>query len=398
MAHMGNAELIRRTGAALVGNYARQPLALVRGEGVFLWDADGRRYLDMMGGIATTVLGHCHPRVLAALESQARELWHVSNLFHARPPIELAERLCAHSFAERVFFCNSGAEANEAALKLARRFAFDRGQGRFEIVVFDRAFHGRTLFTLSATPNPAYQKGFGPLVPGIREAVFGDLASVEAVLGPQTAAILVEPVQGEGGVRAASRDFLAGLRALADRNGCLLVFDEIQCGMGRTGSLFAYQHYGVEPDLLTLAKALGNGIPIGAVLARAEVAASLVPGTHGSTFGGNLLATACGVAVLDELTEGGVLEHARRAAARLDAGLVRLASRAGSRVREVRGLGLLRGIEIDGEAAKVIDAARAAGLLVISAGASVLRLAPALIIGEAQIDEGLEILERALRG
>jgi acetylornithine/N-succinyldiaminopimelate aminotransferase len=398
MASEGNEALVRRTAGSLIGNYARQPVALVRGEGVYLWDADGRRYLDMMGGIATAVLGHCHPRVLAALEAQARALWHVSNLFHTRPPVELAERLCAHSFAERAFFCNSGAEANEVALKLARRFAHDRGEERFEIVVFDRAFHGRTLFTLSATPNPAYQKGFGPLVPGIREARFGDLASVEAQLGPRTAAILVEPVQGEGGVRAASREFLAGLRALADRNGCVLIFDEIQCGVGRTGSLFAYQHFGVEPDLLTLAKALGNGMPIGALLARADIAASLVPGTHGSTFGGNLLATVCASAVLDELTEGGVLERARHSARHLDAGLERLAARAGARVREVRGLGFLRGIEIDGEAAKVIDAARAAGLLVISAGANVIRLAPALIISEAQIDEGLEILERAIQG
>jgi predicted acetylornithine/succinylornithine family transaminase len=390
-----NAEWIGRTGRALVGNYARQPLALVRGEGMYLWDADGRRYLDLMGGIATTVLGHCHPRVLAALEAQARSLWHCSNLFHAAPPVELAERLCAHSFAERVFFCNSGAEANEAALKLARRWQRDRGEDRFEIVVFDHGFHGRTLFTLSATANPAYQKGFEPLVPGIVQARYNDLASVESVLGSRTAAILVEPLQGEGGVRVADRAFLAGLRELADRNGCLLIFDEIQCGMGRTGELFAYQHFGVTPDVMTLAKALGNGMPIGAMLTRNDLAASLVPGTHGSTFGGNLLATACGVAVLDELTRGGVLARSRAVAARLDAGLARLAARIPA-VADVRGLGFLRGIAVRGEAAKVAAAARDEGVLVITAGTDVVRLAPALIATEEHVDHGLDVLERAL--
>jgi acetylornithine/N-succinyldiaminopimelate aminotransferase len=390
-----NEELIQRTGAAIVGNYARQPLALVRGLGMYLWDADGRRYLDLMGGIATAVLGHCHPRVLAALEAQARSLWHCSNLYHAAPPIELAERLCAHSFAERVFFCNSGAEANEAALKLARRWQRDRGEDRHEIVVFDHGFHGRTLFTLSATANPAYQKGFEPLVPGIVQARYNDLASVEAALGPRTAAILVEPLQGEGGVRTAERAFLAGLRELADRNGCLLIFDEIQCGLGRTGQLFAYQHFGVTPDVMTLAKALGNGIPIGAMLTTARLAAPLVPGTHGSTFGGNLLATACGAVVIDELVRGGVLERSRAVAADLDAGLARLAARVPG-VAEIRGLGFLRGIRVRGDAAKVVAAARDEGVLVISAGADVVRLAPALIATSEQIGAGLEVLERAL--
>jgi acetylornithine/N-succinyldiaminopimelate aminotransferase len=333
--------------------------------------------------------------VLAALEAQARSLWHCSNLFHAAPPVELAERLCAHSFAERVFFCNSGAEANEAALKLARRWQRDRGQDRFEFVVFDHGFHGRTLFTLSATANPAYQKGFEPLVPGFVTARFNDLASVEAALSPRTAAILVEPIQGEGGVRAADPGFLVGLRQLADRNGCLLIFDEIQCGMGRTGRLFAYQHYGVTPDVMTLAKALGNGIPIGAMLTRAELAASLVPGTHGSTFGGNLLASACATVVIDELTAGGVLERSRAQAAALDAGLARLCGRVPT-VVELRGVGFLRGIQVRGDASKVAAAAREEGLLVITAGADVVRIAPPLIATAEQIEAGLEILERAL--
>jgi len=393
---MGQSEQwIQRTGAAIVGNYGRQPLALARGLGMYLWDADGRRYLDFMAGIATAVLGHCHPRVIAALEAQARSLWHCSNLFHAAPPVELAERLCTHSFAERVFFCNSGAEANEAALKLARRWQRDRGQDRFEFIVFDHGFHGRTLFTLSATANPSYQKGFEPLVPGFVTARFNDLASVEAALSPRTAAILVEPIQGEGGVRAAEPAFLAGLRGLADRNGCLLIFDEIQCGMGRTGQLFAYQHYDVTPDVMTLAKALGNGIPIGAMLTRAEIAAALVPGTHGSTFGGNPLATACGSVVIDELMAGGVLERSRDAAALLDAGLNRLVGRVPS-VMELRGLGFLRGIQVRGDAGKVAAAAREEGLLVITAGSDVVRIAPPLIATAEQIEAGLAILERAL--
>ena len=392
-----NSAMVERTAGSIVGNYGRQPLALVRGEGLHVWDADGRRYLDFAGGIATTALGHCHPRVVAALEAQVHTLWHVTNLYHTGPPVELAERLCANSFAERVFFCNSGGEANEAALKLARRFQRDAGQDRFEIVVFDGGFHGRSLFTLSATANPAYKQGFEPLVPGIREARFGDLDSVDAVLGPQTAAVLVEPVQGEGGVRPATREFLQGLRERCDANGSLLIFDEVQCGMGRTGELFAYQHYGVVPDVMTLAKALGNGIPIGAMLTTARIGGALVPGTHGSTFGGNLLAAACAVAVLDELTEGGVLAHSKRVAEYLENGLEKLAHDLGDRVAELRGLGLLRGIEVRGEAGKVVDAAREEGLLVITAGADVVRLAPALTVGEAQIDEALPILERALQ-
>ena len=392
-----SAAIVERTADSIVANYGRQPLALVRGEGLHVWDADGNRYLDFAGGIATTVLGHCHPRVVAALEAQTHTLWHVSNLYHTAPPVELAERLCAHSFAERVFFCNSGGEANEAALKLARRYQRDAGRDRFEIVVFDHGFHGRSLFTLSATANPAYQRGFEPLVPGIREARFGDLDSVDKAIGPRTAAVLVEPVQGEGGVRPASREFLEGLRERCDASDSLLIFDEVQCGMGRTGELFAYQHYGVVPDVMTLAKALGNGIPIGAMLTTASIGGALVPGTHGSTFGGNLLAAASAVAVLDELTEGGVLAHSLRVAEQLENGLESLARNLGDRVAELRGLGLLRGIQVRGEAGKVVDAAREEGLLVISAGADVVRLAPALTVSEEQIEEALPILERALQ-
>jgi len=393
-----NAALKQRGAAALVGNYKPQPVALVRGEGCTLFDADGRRYLDLMGGIATASLGHCHPKLVAALEAQARRLWHVSNLYISQPQIELAERLVRHSFAERVFFCNSGTEANEAALKLARRWHRDRDDDRFEIIAFDGGFHGRSLFTVSVTGTPAYWKGFEPMVPGVHHAPYGDLAAVKERLSQRTAAIIVEPIQGESGVRPAPPGFLQGLRELADDNGCLLIFDEVQTGIGRTGSLFAHQEHGVVPDVMTLAKALGGGIPIGATCTLERFATALAPGTHGSTFGGNPLAAACAKVVLDELTEGGLLEHARAMGDFLGQELGRLADALGpERVVEARGAGLLRALELPGPAAPVIDRCRDEGVLFISAGPNVLRMAPPLIVERAQLEQGLEVLERALR-
>lgn len=392
-----NAAIAARGEHVLVANYRPQPIALVRGEGCRLEDAEGNRYLDLMGGIATAVLGHCHPALVGALREQSQRLWHVSNLYTTEPQIALAERLVRHSFADRVFFCNSGAEANEAALKLARRWHRERGDDRFEIVAFDGGFHGRTLFTLSATGTPSYWKGFEPLVPGIRHAPFGDLDATAALLGERTAAILVEPIQGEAGVRPAPPGFLAGLRELADRNGCLLVFDEVQSGMGRSGTLFAHEQSGVTPDVMTLAKALGGGIPIGATCATEQVADALAPGTHGSTFGGNPLAAACACAVLDELIDGGVLEHGRRMGAYLGERLEKLARRLGEgRVVEARGLGLLRALELREPAAPVVERCRRDGVLVITAGEKVLRLAPPLVIEQSELDEGLEVIERAL--
>ncbi|MBW2389235.1 MAG: aspartate aminotransferase family protein [Deltaproteobacteria bacterium] len=393
----------------LVPNYLPQPITLVRGEGCRLWDADGNEYLDMMGGIATAALGHCNPVVTRALVAQAEKLWHVSNLYTTAPQLELADRLIRHSFADRVFFANSGAEANEVALKLARRhhYVADRdaitghdanaGRERTEIVAFEGSFHGRTLFTLTATGTPAYREGFEPVVPGVHHAPFNDLEATKKLVGDRTAAILVEPIQGEGGVRPASADFLTGLRQLADDCGCLLIFDEIQTGMGRTGSLFAYQKYGVVPDIMTLAKALGNGIPIGAMLTREEIAVALVPGTHGSTFGGNPLATACGAAVMAELTDGGVLAHAEQMGKQLGERLDAMAARLGpGRVVEARGVGLLRGVELTRPAAEIVAGCRDRGVLVITAGSHVLRLAPPLIISEAEIERGTRVLEDVL--
>jgi acetylornithine/N-succinyldiaminopimelate aminotransferase len=392
-----NAEIAARGAEVLVRNYAPQPLALVRGEGCTLYDAEDNAYLDLMGGIATTTLGHAHPRLRAALEEQAGRLWHVSNLYTTEPQIQLAERITTHSFAEAIYFCNSGAEANEAAMKLARRHFHDRGEERFEIVAFDGAFHGRTLFTVSATGTPAYWEGFGPMVPGILHAKWGDLEDVRSKLSPQTAAILVEPIQGEGGLRTPPPGFLQGLRRLADENGCLLLFDEVQSGMGRTGTLFAYEQEGVVPDVMTLAKALGGGIPIGAMCTTRPLSQALVPGTHASTFGGNPLACAVACAVFDELLEGGVLDHAKAMGERLGEGLEAIAVEAGpGRVREARGRGLLRGLALNAPPASLIAGCRERGVLVISAGDNVLRLAPPLVIREEEIDRGLAVIREVL--
>ncbi|MCA9501505.1 MAG: aspartate aminotransferase family protein [Myxococcales bacterium] len=394
-----NAEIARRGAEVLVGNYAPQPITLVRGEGCWLYDADGARYLDLMGGIATATLGHAHPKLRAVLADQASKLWHVSNLYTTEPQIALAERLTARCFAEAVYFCNSGAEANEAALKLARRHHRDHGRDRFEIIAFEGAFHGRTLFTVTATGTPAYWKGFEPLVPGVHHAPWGDLDAVCRLLSDRTAAIIVEPIQGEGGLRLPPPGFLAGLRRLADENGCLLIFDEVQVGMGRTGTLFAHEQEGVVPDVMTLAKALGGGIPIGAMLTTRALSKALVPGTHASTFGGNPLACAVASAVVDELVEGGVLDHAKAMGERLGQGLRAIAAEAGpDRVLEARGRGMLRGLALAGPPGPVIEACRERGVLVISAGGNVLRLAPPLVIEADEIDQGLAVLREVLCG
>ncbi len=392
-----NAELAKRGSEVLVGNYAPQPIALVRGEGCWLYDAEDKRYLDLMGGIATAALGHANPKLRAALEAQAAKLWHVSNLFTTEPQIRLAERLTQNSFAEAIYFCNSGAEANEAALKLARKHHRDHGNDRFEFIAFEGGFHGRTLFTVSATGTPAYWKGFEPLVPGFHHARWDDLDSVRSLLTAQTAAILVEPIQGEGGLRTPSPGFLSGLRRLADENGCLLIFDEVQVGMGRTGTLFAHEQEDVLPDIMTLAKALGGGFPIGAMCTTRELAAALVPGTHATTFGGNPLACAVAATVIDELVEGGLLDHVKSMGERLGLGLDAIAAELGSeKVRETRGRGLLRGLALADSPVAVIDGCRERGVLVISAGDNVLRLAPPLIISAEQIDLGLSVLREVL--
>jgi len=383
--------------AHLLQNYKQQPIVLVKGRGTQLWDRDGKQYLDLLGGIATCALGHCHPEVVAALKAQAETLWHVSNVFYSEPQIELAGQLTRASGLERAFFCNSGAEANEALLKLARKVMKDRGTpDRVEIIAFHNSFHGRTYATVSATGQPKYQQGFEPLLPGFVHVPYGDLDAVRKAVNPRTAAILVEPIQGEGGVRLAPEGFLAGLRALCDETGSLLLVDEVQTGMGRTGKVFAYEHAGIRPDAVSLAKALGNGIPIGAMLCSEALGKSLTPGTHGSTFGGNLLAASAANVVFRLVSDPAMLREVQAKGEYFLERARALQARLPSAVRDVRGLGMLMGIELTRDAAPVIARCREAGLLVNAAGEKTVRFAPAYIATREELDQGLEILERAL--
>ncbi|MDP6475696.1 MAG: aspartate aminotransferase family protein [Alphaproteobacteria bacterium] len=380
---------------ALVQNYARIDVAFERGEGAYLYADDGRRFLDFASGIGVTSLGHAHPRVTKALKDQADKVWHVSNLYNIDPQTRLAERLTAHSFADRAFFCNSGAEAVEASLKMARIHHSSTGAPeRYRVVTVVNAFHGRTLATIAAGGQAKHLDGFGPRVDGFDQVALNDLDAAKAAVGPETAAILVEPVQGEGGIHIADKAFLAGLRALCDAAGILLIYDEIQCGMGRTGKLWAHEWPGVAPDIMAVAKALGNGFPIGAVLATEAAAETLVPGKHGTTFGGNPLAMSVANAVLDEMLADGFLAHAERMGALLRQRLEGLIGN--KRVfSEVRGSGLMLGLQCTDSNLELMAELREQGLLSVVADGNVLRLLPPLIIGEAEIDEACAAVERA---
>ena len=378
-------------------NYgSRAPICLVRGDGVRVWDSDGREYLDFGAGIAVTSLGHCHPRVTGAIQEAAATLLHVSNLYHSAPQIHLAKLLCEHSFAERVFFGNSGAEANEAAIKLARKYAKTRwSDDRYEIIATRDSFHGRTLATVTATGQEKYQHGFEPLVPGFKHVPYNDLPAMKYAVDGRTAAILVEVIQGEGGVNIPDDGYLPALRKLCDESGALLILDEVQTGVGRTGRLWAYEHTSIEPDIMTLAKALANGVPIGAMLTRASIASVLSAGTHGSTFGGTPFVTSVALATLSAILEEKIPDRAARMGRHLMDGLREVARRHPV-VREVRGRGLLIGVELTQAVGPLVDACREAGLLVLSAGERVLRLTPPLVVGEAECDRALEIIDRVL--
>ncbi len=379
-----------------VATYLRPPICMVRGEGIRLWDSEGREYLDFTAGIAVVGLGHCHPRVTQAIREAAGTLIHTSNLFHTAPQIHLAKLLCEYSFGDRVFFANSGAEANEAAIKLARKYSRERfSSDRYEIIATRNSFHGRTLATLTATGQEKYQHGFEPLMPGFKHVPYNDLGAVERALDNRTAAVLVEPIQGEGGVIVPADDYLPGLRKLCDEAGALLILDEIQTGMGRTGKLWAYQHSGVEPDVMTLAKALANGVPIGAMIARESVARALTPGSHASTFGGTPFVTTVAIATFTTVLEEHLPENAARMGKYLADRLHRLKSKH-SVIREVRGKGLLLAVELSQPAAPVVTGCREAGLLVLTAGDMVLRLAPPLIVDEAACERALTILDSVL--
>lgn len=384
----------------MVPNYAPAQWLPVRGQGSRLWDQHGRDYLDLAAGIAVTSLGHCHPAIVKALTEQAQQLWHVSNTLTNEPALRLARKLVDATFAERVFFCNSGAEANEAAFKLARKVASDRDPARDEIIAASNSFHGRTLFTVSVGGQPKYSEGFGPRPQAISHVPYNDIAALRAAVSARTCAIVVEPVQGEGGVLPASREYLQAARELADAHGALLIFDEVQTGVGRTGALYAYQQYGVTPDILTSAKGLGGGFPIGAMLTTTEIAKHFSVGTHGTTYGGNPLACAVAEAVIDTVNTAEVQANVTARAAQLRAGLEALNAELGL-FAEVRGMGLLLGAVLTdryaGRAGEVVAKAAEAGVIVLQAGPNVVRFAPSLVIGEDEVSEALGRLGSALQ-
>ncbi len=394
-------DLDARIGAVMMPTYGPLPLMPERALGCDLEDTEGRHYLDLAGGIAVNALGHCHPRLVEALTTQANKLWHLSNVFANEPALELAERLTALTFAERVFFANSGAEANEAALKLARRYAHDHfGPDKHEIVALEKAFHGRTLFTVAVGGTPAYAEGFGPTPAGIHHVAPNDLAALEAVVNRRTAAVMVEPIVAEGGILPLDVAFVRRARELCDQHDALLIFDEVQTGVGRTGALYAYQDLGVTPDILTTAKALGGGFPIGAALSTAKVAASFVKGTHGSTFGGNPLACAVANAVLSEVAKPELLANVERRSAQLRHGLEQIADDTGI-FETVRGRGLLLGGVLAepyrGRSKELQLTAVEHGVLTLIAGVDVLRITPALNITEDEAVLGLERLAGAAK-
>jgi acetylornithine/N-succinyldiaminopimelate aminotransferase len=380
----------------LLPTYARVDLAFERGEGAWLIATSGERYLDFTSGVAVNALGHAHPHLVEAITKQANRVWHVSNLYRIPESERVAERLCAASFADVVFFCNSGAEAMECAIKMARKYQSASGRPeRYRMITFEGAFHGRTLATLAAGGQKKYLDGFGPVVDGFDQVPFADLEATKRAVGPQTAAILIEPIMGEGGVRVVPNEFLRALRRLCDEHGLLLVFDEVQTGIGRTGELFAYQRCGVTPDIMALAKALGGGFPLGACLATSEAAKDMTTGTHGSTFGGNPLAMAAASALLDVVLADGFLERVRRVSLVLKQKLAEIKDRYPTIIAELRGEGLLVGLRAAVPSAELVDELRAEKMITAAAGDNVVRFLPPLIVSEEEVAEAVRRLERA---
>ena len=381
---------------ALMTTYARSELMFERGEGAWMIATDGRRFLDFASGIAVTALGHCHPHVVKALNEQASKIWHTSNLYRIPGQERLGERLVDATFADQVFFGNSGVEAIECGLKLVRKYHDDFGDpGRYRVIACEGSFHGRTLAGLAAAGNEKYLKGYAPYVEGFDHVPFGNLNELRAKIGPETAAILVEPVQGEGGMRAGSVEYLKGLRAVCDEFGLLLVFDEVQCGFGRTGKLFAHEWAGIAPDIMTTAKAIGGGFPLGACIASGKVAAAFGHGSHGTTFGGNPLAMAVGNAVLDVILAPGFLSEVVKKGERLAKGVAQLVDKHQSVFADFRGKGLMLGLKCVGSNTEMVERLRRGGLLTVGAGENVVRLLPPLIVTNAEIDQALDMLDRA---
>ena len=388
---------VERSDKVIMKTYGRYPIVPVRGEGCRLWDADGKEYLDFLAGVAVNNLGHCHPRVVKAIQDQAATMIHCSNYYQIPQQIELAELLCSHSFADRAFFCNSGAEANEAAIKLARKFSRDTyGPERFEIITAADSFHGRTMATVSATGQEKVQRFFDPLLHGFKHVPFNDAAAIEAAITPTTCAVMLEPIQGEGGINVPDHDYLAKVRELCDRNKLILILDEVQTGIGRTGKLFAHEHFGITPDIMTLAKALAGGAPIGTMLAREEIAAAFVPGTHGSTFGGNPLMAAAAIATLRAILEDGLLNRCEEIGEYLQGELTALGKKY-SFVKDVRGIGLMIGMGLTIPAGDIVKAGHKRGLLLNVTHDTVLRFVPPLIVTKQEINRMIEILDELFK-
>lgn len=395
---MNTKEIMKLGDKYLMRNYGRIPLAPVEGDGARLWDADGKEYLDFVSGIAVNALGHCNLAVVDAICDQAKKLIHCSNLYYIEPQVLLAKMLVENSVMDKAFFCNSGGEANEAAIKLARKYAkVKHGPDKVEIVTALNSFHGRTLATITATGQPKYQKGFEPLPGGFKYVPFNDLQALEEAVGPATCAVMLEPIQGEGGVNVASKEYINGVKKICKKFGALLIFDEVQTGIGRTGRLFAYEHYGVKPDIITLAKALGGGFPIGAMLARGEAARIFQPGDHASTFGGNPLACAAALATLEEIIEGEVVEYTNSVGEILCTELEKLREKY-DYVKEIRGKGLLIGMELLIEGKKIVDGCQEKGLLINCVGGHVLRFIPPLTVSSTEVRKAAAILDEVMAG
>jgi predicted acetylornithine/succinylornithine family transaminase len=385
---MDTKTLLKDSAQYIMNTYNRNPVILTKGRGTRVWSSEGKEYIDFVGGIAVNVLGHCHRKVVIALQKQAQRLIHVSNLYHIEPQIRLARLLVKHSFADKVFFCNSGAEANEAAIKLARKYAKEHfGPDRYEIITAYGSFHGRTIATITATGQEKFQKGFEPLVAGFKYVPFNDTEALKAAITPQTCAVMLEPIQGEGGVIVPSDNYLREVRELCDRDNLLLILDEVQTGMGRTGKLFAHEHYAITPDIMTLAKGLGAGVPIGAMLATEKVAASFGPGNHASTFGGNPLVCASAIATIETILEDGILlDNCRRLGEYFVNRLWELKDEFPREVSDVRGKGLLIGLQVNIDTGYIVQECLQRGFLVNFTANNVLRFAPPLIVEEAEID------------
>ncbi len=396
---MDSKRLIEESQRYLFNTYNRFPVVLVKGRGVRVWDSEGKEYLDFLGGVAVNILGHCHPSVVVAIQKQAQRLLHVSNFYHIEPQIKLARLLVKNSFADKVFFCNSGAEANEAAIKLARKYSKDTfGEGRFEIISAINSFHGRTLASLTATGQEKFQKGFEPLVPGFKHIPFDDINALNSAINEQTCAVLLEPIQGEGGVKVPSDNYFKHVRQICDEKRLLLILDEVQTGIGRTGKLFAYEHYGITPDIMTLAKGLGGGVPIGALLATEETASAFQPGNHASTFGGNPLVCASSIAAIEAILEDGfLLDHCQRTGRYFRDQLRSLKAKYPSIILNVRGKGLMIGLELAIDGAQVVKTCLEMGFLINCTAGNVLRFTPPIIIKQDEIDKLIETLREVFK-